>query len=286
MAGRFDFAKKLDIAWCPGCGDFSIRTALLAALEDLDLPQKDLVMVSGIGQAAKMPQYVNSSFFNGLHGRALPVATAIKAVAPDLTVVAEGGDGDMYGEGGNHFLHAARRNPDLTLLVHDNMVYGLTKGQAAPTTREGMATPVQVFGVTAQHLNPLALAIGMNIGFVARAFSGDIEGTTDIIEKAIAHKGFSLVDIFQPCVSFNKVNTYQWFKANTYTLDPSYDPRDRAGAFAKALEEAPYPLGILYQDDSRPAFEESLHVYAGSRQALRDRRHSRDSLLAAIQARR
>lgn len=286
MAGRFDFAKKLDIAWCPGCGDFSIRTALLAALEELDLPQKDLVMVSGIGQAAKMPQYVNSSFFNGLHGRALPVATAIKAVAPDLTVVAEGGDGDMYGEGGNHFLHAARRNPDLTLLVHDNMVYGLTKGQAAPTSREGQTTPVQVFGVTAQHLNPLALAIGMNIGFVARAFSGDIEGTKEILKKAIAYKGFSLVDIFQPCVSFNKINTYQWFKANTYTLDPGYNPRDRAGAFAKALEEAPYPLGILYLDESRTPFEASLPVYSRSGLALRDRRHSRDSLREAILARR
>lgn len=286
MAGRFDFAKKLDIAWCPGCGDFSIRTALLAALEELDLPQKDLVMVSGIGQAAMMPQYVNSSFFNGLHGRALPAATAIKAVAPDLTVVAEGGDGDMYGEGGNHFLHAARRNPDITLLVHDNMVYGLTKGQAAPTSREGQTTPVQVFGVTAQHLNPLALAIGMNIGFVARAFSGDIEGTKEIFKKAIAYKGFSLVDIFQPCVSFNKVNTYQWFKANTYTLDSGYNPRDRAGAFAKALEEAPYPLGILYLNEDRAAFEESLPVYSRSPLALRDRRHSRDSLQEAILTRR
>lgn len=286
MPGRFDFGKKLDIAWCPGCGDFSIRTALLGALEELDLPQEQLVMVSGIGQAAKMPQYVNSSFFNGLHGRGLPAATAIKAVAPDLTIVAEGGDGDMYGEGGNHFLHAARRNPDITLIVHDNMVYGLTKGQAAPTSREGLTTPVQVFGVTAEHLNPLALAIAMNVGFVARAFSGDIEGTKEILKKAIAHPGFSLVDVFQPCVSFNKTNTYQWFKANTYTLDSGYNPRDRASAFAKALEETPYPLGILYLDEKKASFEKSLHVYTADPRPLRDRTHSRESLEEAIRARR
>ncbi|MFZ2914437.1 MAG: thiamine pyrophosphate-dependent enzyme, partial [Rectinemataceae bacterium] len=154
----FDFDEKRDMAWCPGCGDFSIRLSLLAALKELGIERDRLVMVSGIGQAAKMPQYINASYFNGLHGRALPVATAIKAVAPDLTVVAEGGDGDMYGEGGNHFLHAARRNPRIALFVHDNMVYGLTKGQAAPTSRVGMLTPVQVSGVIADPLNPVALA--------------------------------------------------------------------------------------------------------------------------------
>ncbi len=283
--GVFDFDDKRDIAWCPGCGDYSIRKALLAALSDLGIERTRLVMVSGIGQAAKMPQYVNASFFNGLHGRALPAATAIKAVAPDLTVIAEGGDGDMYGEGGNHFLHACRRNPNITLFVHDNMVYGLTKGQAAPTSRLGMRTPVQVSGVISEPLNPLALAIAMNVGFVARAFSGDIEGTKAIMRRAILHQGFSLVDIFQPCVSFNKQNTFQWFKENTYALESDYIPDDRARAFARALEEAPFPLGVLYESGVRPPFEGQLPVYAASAVALREREHDVEELRKAIKER-
>ena len=278
----FDFGEKRDIAWCPGCGDYSIRNALLAALRELGIERTRLVMVSGIGQAAKMPQYINASFFNGLHGRSLPAATAIKAVAPDLTVIAEGGDGDMYGEGGNHFLHACRRNPNITLFVHDNMVYGLTKGQAAPTSRTGMQTPVQVSGVISEPLNPVALAIAMNVGFVARAFSGDIEGTKAIMKRAILHKGFSLVDIFQPCVSFNKQNTHQWFKENTYTLESEYNPDNRTLAFARALEELPFPLGVLYESAERRPFEELLPVYAGNTIPLRDRKHDMSELQKLI----
>ena len=279
---NFDFDEKRDIAWCPGCGDYSIRSALLATLKDLGIERTRLVMVSGIGQAAKMPQYINSSFFNGLHGRSLPAATAIKAVAPDLTVIAEGGDGDMYGEGGNHFLHACRRNPNITLFVHDNMVYGLTKGQAAPTSRAGMQTPVQVSGVISEPLNPVALAIAMNVGFVARAFSGDIEGTKAIMKRAILHKGFSLVDIFQPCVSFNKQNTFQWFKENTYHLESEYKPDNRVQAFARALEEMPFPLGVLYESEDRRPFEELLPVYANSSVSLRDRNHDMSELRKVI----
>jgi 2-oxoglutarate/2-oxoacid ferredoxin oxidoreductase subunit beta len=281
-ANPFDFDVKRDMAWCPGCGDYAIRRSLLAALQELGIEREKLVMVSGIGQAAKMPQYVNSSFFNGLHGRALPVATAIKAVAPDLTVIAEGGDGDMYGEGGNHFLHATRRNPNITLFVHDNMVYGLTKGQAAPTSRTGMQTPVQVFGVIAEPLNPVALAIAMNVGFVARAFSGDIEGTTRIMKRAILHKGFALVDIFQPCVSFNKQNTLQWFKANTYALEQGYGANDRAAAFARALEEKPFPLGVLYESGERRPFEELLPVYREDASPLRERTRDMSLLREAV----
>jgi 2-oxoglutarate ferredoxin oxidoreductase subunit beta len=181
MNNIFDFKEEIDIAWCPGCGNFSIRKSLLAALSELELKKENVVFVSGIGQAAKMPQYINTSFFNGLHGRGLPPATAIKASNPELTVIAEGGDGDMYGEGGNHFLHATRRNPDITLLVHENMVYGLTKGQAAPTTRIGMETPVQVFGVFEKPLNPVALAISLDVTFVARVFCGDIDKTKELL---------------------------------------------------------------------------------------------------------
>jgi 2-oxoglutarate/2-oxoacid ferredoxin oxidoreductase subunit beta len=283
MSGdAFDFAEKREIAWCPGCGDFAIRNALLGALQELGIEREKLVMVSGIGQAAKMPQYVNSSFFNGLHGRSLPVATAIKAVAPDLTVIAEGGDGDMYGEGGNHLLHACRRNPDMTIFVHDNMIYGLTKGQASPTTRQGTHTPVQVYGVAAEPFNPIALAIAMNVGFVARALSGDVQGTKEIMKRAIRHKGLSIVDIFQPCVSFNKLNTMQWFRANTYALGPDYDPADRTSAFAKALEEMPFPLGVIYESNERKSFEEALPVYREVRSPLRARGHDIEELRRAL----
>jgi len=282
----FDFTEKHDIAWCPGCGDFAIRNSLLAALQELGIERTKLVMVSGIGQAAKMPQYINSSFFNGLHGRALPAATAIKAVAPDLTVIAEGGDGDMYGEGGNHFLHAARRNPNITLFVHENMIYGLTKGQAAPTSRMGMQTPVQVSGVISEPVNPLALAISMNVGFVARAFSGDVEGTKEIMKRAILHQGFSLVDIFQPCISFNKQNTFQWFKENTYELESGYKADDRVAAFARALEENPFPLGVLYESNARKPFEEMLAPYRENKIPLRDREHNIDLLKGVIKEKR
>jgi len=286
MENNFDFENTPDIAWCPGCGDYSIRKALLAALGELNLVRENVVLVSGIGQAAKMPQYINTSFFNGLHGRGLPPATAIKVCNPELTVIAVGGDGDMYGEGGNHFLHAARRNPDISLFVHENMVYGLTKGQAAPTSRTGLVTPVQVNGVFEKPLNPMALAISLDVTFVARVFCGDIEQTKEVMKKAIQHKGFSLVDIFQPCVSFNKINTFKWFRENTVYLPDNYDPSDRALAFKKSLEEEPFPLGILYQSNHRLTFEDNLDVYKKDRSPLFRRNTDMDRVQRSILSRR
>lgn len=253
-----------DIAWCPGCGNFAIRKAVTGAFDELGLDRKKTVMVSGIGQAAKAPQYIDVSYFNGLHGRALPPASAIKASNPELTVIVESGDGDIYGEGGNHLLHAFRRNPDITIIVHDNMVYGLTKGQASPTSQIGMHTPVQVDGVFEAPINPVALAVSMDAPFVARAFAGDIDKTKEILKKAIEFKGLALVDIFQPCVSFNKINTFQWFKAHTYYLDDSYNPEDRIRAFGKAVEEDPKPLGIIYRNPSRKTFNDNLELYKRS----------------------
>ncbi len=260
--------KVDDITWCPGCGNFAIRKAVIGALDELGLDKQKTVFVSGIGQAAKMPHYIDVHYFNGLHGRALPPATAIKAANPEQTVITESGDGDIYGEGGNHFLHAIRRNPDITVIVHDNMVYGLTKGQASPTSRIGMQTPVQVFGVFENPVNPMALAVAMDAPFVARAFAGDIDKTKEIIKKAIQHKGFSLVDVFQPCVSFNKLNTFQWFKAHAYYLEDSYDPSDRVKAFQRAIEEDPLPMGIFYVNEKRKPFEENLEVYKRSPEPL------------------
>jgi 2-oxoglutarate ferredoxin oxidoreductase subunit beta len=263
-----------DIAWCPGCGNFSIRKTLIYALDELSLSPKNTVIVSGIGQAAKMPQYLKANFYNGLHGRGLPPATAIKACNPDLTVIAEGGDGDMYGEGGNHLLHAIRRNPDITLIVHNNRVYGLTKGQASPTSELGMKTPVQVFGVFEEPLNPIALAISLNASFVARAFAGDMEQTKEIFKKAILHKGFSLIDVFQPCVSFNKINTFAWFKEHTYYLDEKHNPYDRTEAFRRSIEEEKLPLGIFYRTDKKLSFEENLYVYAQEKTPLYQRKRN------------
>ncbi len=257
---RYDFAS--DIAWCPGCGNFILLQLLKESLEELDRDPHSLVMVSGIGQAAKLPQYVNTSFFNGLHGRALPVATAVKLVNPSLLVIAEGGDGDMYGEGGNHFLHAIRRNPDIVHIVHNNMVYGLTQGQASPTSPRNFKTPIQTEGVILEPFNPLAVALSLDAPFVARTFVGNGELTKRIIKEAIAFKGYALVDIFDPCVSFNKINTYNWYKQNSYVLDEHYDSSDKLAAMQKAMETEPFPLGILYKKPQhKPTLEEQHPVY-------------------------
>jgi len=262
MGGSEYDMGDIDIAWCPGCGDFSILGSLKAALEELDIAPGELVMVSGIGQAAKLPHYLRGNVFNGLHGRALPPATAIKAVNPDLVVIAESGDGDMYGEGGNHFIHTIRRNPGIVNIVHDNMVYGLTKGQASPTSRRGFKTPVQVDGVILEPFNPIAVAVSLDAPFVARAFAGDMDRTKDLIKEAIVHPGYALLDILQPCVSFNKVNTFKWYRENTYYLDDDHDPTDRIRAIEKAFETERLPLGIIYRNDNRIPFEEQIAVHS------------------------
>lgn len=254
-------SKDKDISWCPGCGNFSILNTVKQTLVELNLPPNQVVMVSGIGQAAKLPHYVATNFYNGLHGRALPPATAIKAANPKLTVIVTSGDGDMYGEGGNHFMHAIRRNPDITSIIHNNMVYGLTKGQSSPTSPKGFQTPDHLQGVTNEPLNPLALAISLNASFVARCFAGDTAQTGAIIKKAIQHKGYSIVDIFQPCVTFNHVNTFRWFKENTYYLENDHDPKNRVAAFQRALETERLPLGIFFEEVGRSTFEENTGVY-------------------------
>jgi 2-oxoglutarate/2-oxoacid ferredoxin oxidoreductase subunit beta len=259
---------QIDIAWCPGCGNYSILTMIKQAVVELGITPQNLVVTCGIGQAPKTPHYFNTNMFNGLHGRALSAATAIKASNPSLFVIAEGGDGDMYGEGGNHFIHTIRRNPDITHLVHDNMVYGLTKGQASPTTMRGVKTPLQVDGVILEPFNPLAVAISLDASFVARAFAGDITQTVEIVKKAILHKGYALVDILQPCVTYNKLNTFKWFKDNTYYIENSHDPHDRNTAFSLAIQTDRLPLGILYINPEKKPFEEACRAYASDKRPL------------------
>ena len=272
----------IDIAWCPGCGNFAILNILKDVLAELDIAPDKLVIVSGIGQAAKTPHYLKCNFFNGLHGRALPPATAIKTANPGLVVIAESGDGDMYGEGGNHFIHTIRRNPNIVNLVHNNMVYGLTKGQASPTSQCGFKTPVQVGGVAENPFSPLAVAIALDASFVARAFCADMAKTKEILKAAIEHKGYALVDIFQPCVSFNKINTFQWFKQNTYYLEDDHDPSDRVQAFKRATEEGKLPLGIFYKNPDKVIFEENTFAYQQNRVPLFRHAVDRDKLAQLI----
>lgn len=280
------FDRKGGTAWCQGCGNFGIRGIVLKALEELGLKREEVVYVSGIGQAAKAPQYYNVSYFNGLHGRSLPPAAGIKSANPGLNVIIESGDGDMYGEGGNHFIHAIRRNPNITVIVHNNMVYGLTKGQASPTSSLGFQTPIQISGVSETPINPIALAISLDASFVARGTVGEPDRTKEIIKKAISHKGFALVDIFQACVSFNKINTHKWFKEHTYFLEDNYDPKDKGNAFKRALEADPMPLGIFYINENKTVFEDNLAAHKTSREPLYKRTTDMSKIQELLEAKK
>lgn len=250
-------------AWCPGCGNFGILRAFKDAMIEMDIEPHQITVVSGVGQAGKFPHYIKCNTFNGLHGRTLPVATGIKLSNHDMLVVAVAGDGDCYGEGGNHLIHAIRRNIGVKLFVHDNQIYGLTKGQASPTSMEGMKTKNQPFGVFSEQLNPMALAVALDCSFVARGFSGDGEHLKGLMKEAVHHKGFTLVDILQPCVTFNKINTFEWYKEKVYHVEPEYNPEDRTGAFKKALEWGErIPIGIIYRNH-RETLEERVPIIKG-----------------------
>lgn len=258
-------------AWCPGCGNFPILKTFKDVMAELGIAPHQFTIVSGIGQGAKLPHYLKCNTFNGLHGRTLPVATGVRLANHEMLVIAVAGDGDCYGEGGNHLLHAMRRNVNVKLFVHDNQVYGLTKGQASPTTAEGTMTKTQPFGVFSEQLNPLLLAIALDCSFAGRAFAADTEHLKMLMKEAINHKGFSLVDILQPCVTFNKVNTFEWYRQRVYRLGPEYNPGDRAAAFQKAQEWGDrIPIGIIYRNP-RPTFEERVPVIAGEPLARQQR---------------
>ncbi len=260
----FEDFKGQQPAWCPGCGNFAILKTFKEAMVELGREPHQFTVVSGIGQAAKFPHYLKCNTFNGLHGRALPVATGVKLANNRMEVLVTTGDGDCYGEGGNHLLHAIRRNIGVKLFVHDNQIYGLTKGQASPTSMEGMKTKNQPFGVFSEQLNPLALAIALDCSFVARGFCGDLPHLKELIKAAVSHKGFALVDILQNCITFNKVNTLDWYKQRVYHLDAEYDPRNRSEAFRRCLEWGErIPLGIFFRND-RPPYEDRFPMTAGS----------------------
>lgn len=259
MVAINDYECSYENKWCPGCGNFDILDSMKTAFVDLSIPPDKLLIVSGIGQAAKTPHFLKCNMFHALHGRALPLATGAKIVNNDLTIVVNSGDGDCYGEGGNHFMSAVRRNIDLTILVHDNKVYGLTKGQASPTTDPGVITKHQPYGVVVAPFNPLAVALSLGAGFVARGSSGNKPQLAHLIREGMRYKGFALINILQPCVSFNRTNTFAWYKKRVYDLqDKGHDPED----FQRALDLSfqwgdSIPTGILYKKQ-KPSYTESI----------------------------
>jgi 2-oxoglutarate ferredoxin oxidoreductase subunit beta len=260
MSVTLEDFNGLTPAWCPGCGNFGILLAVKTALVELDLDPHDVLLVSGIGQAGKLPHYLKGNVFNSLHGRPVPPAIGAKIANKNLTVIAISGDGDGYGEGGNHLIHTARRNHNITYLVHNNQIYGLTKGQTSPTSDIGFVTKTTPQGAPPP-INPIILSIAAGATFVARAFAGDIEYLSSIIEQGIKHHGFALIDILQPCVSFNHRNTYQWYRERVYKLEESgYNPTDKLSAFEKAQEWGDHiPVGVFYCED-KPAYEVEFPV--------------------------
>jgi 2-oxoglutarate ferredoxin oxidoreductase subunit beta len=258
MVSVDEYNSGVDPSWCPGCGNYAIIASLKQALADLGLRPHQILIVSGIGQAAKLPHYMRCNGINGLHGRSLPIATAAKLANHKLTVIVIGGDGDCYAEGGNHLIHAIRRNPDITLLVHNNQVFGLTRGQPAPTAELGFITKMQPQGSQIPPFNPLALAISQDASFVARGYAGYGDHLVELIKAALRNPGFSLVDILQPCVSFDQKHTYAWYQERVYQIDEHYNPEDKSAAFQKSEEWGDtIPLGVLFKKE-RPAYEK-LH---------------------------
>jgi len=245
--------------WCPGCGHYAVLGCLQQATFQLGIPPEKIVLVSGIGCSGKITQHYGGYGFHSLHGRAIPVASGIQIANPDLTVIAAGGDGDGYGIGLNHFIHAIRRNLNITYLVMDNHIYSLTTGQYSPTSRKGFVSKTTPKGSAELHIRPLEIALAAGASFVAQGFAGDVKQLTEIIKAGIQHQGFSHINIFSPCVTFNKINTFEWFRERIINLDedPSYQPKDRLQALAKVMESDGILTGIIYQEE-RPLFHNEL----------------------------
>lgn len=243
--------------WCPGCGDFGVIAAIEMAVKRLQIPSYNVVVVSGIGCSSNLPHFLSSYGFHGIHGRALPVAEGIRWANHSLTVIATGGDGDGFGIGCGHFVHAMRRNVDLTYVPMNNQVYGLTTGQASPTSMMGQKTKSTPQGVIENPIDPVALALASGATYVARGFSGEVKHMADLVQNGIRHKGFAFVDALSPCVTYNKINTFDWFRQRVYKLETSgHDPKDLVQAWQRALEWGnKIPIGLFYQTE-RPTYED------------------------------
>jgi 2-oxoglutarate ferredoxin oxidoreductase subunit beta len=259
---RQEFANSVERAWCPGCGNFPILRAMQQALAGANLAPHEVMLISGIGQASKLPDYLHANAFTSLHGRPIPIAQGAHLANHSMKVIAVAGDGDTYGLGGNHFMHLFRRNADVTLVVHDNMIYGLTKGQYSPTSPEGIVTPTSPppAGAIDRPVNPPAWALAAQATFIARSWSGDLDHLTTTMQAAIEHPGAAFVDILQPCVTFNRDYAYDFFRERVYAIaDEAYDAADRDAAWRKAHEWGErIPIGILYRREDVPTYEDQV----------------------------
>jgi 2-oxoglutarate ferredoxin oxidoreductase subunit beta len=255
-----DFESSFKPTWCPGCGNFAQWRGIRQAIIDLEIPPEEVVLISGIGCSSHMPNFLNVYGLQSLHGRGIPVATGVRLANPKLTVMVYGGDGDVYGIGGNHFLHACRRNVDIITMVSNNFVYGLTTGQASATTPVGTITRTTPRGSIENPLNPISLALSAGATFVARGFSGDLKHLSWVIKEAIDHRGFAFVDVFSPCITFNKNQTFDYFRERTYKLEEiDHDKEDLTEALEYANQrflKEKLPIGIFYQIENKTTYEE------------------------------
>ncbi len=258
-----DFKGRVDPDWCPGCGDYGVLAAVQKALVDLQIPNHQVVTISGIGCSSNFPGFIETYGMHTLHGRALPIASGVKMANPELTVLVTGGDGDGLGIGGNHLTHTMRRNVDLTYIIMDNQIYGLTTGQTSPTSRLGMKTKSSPHGNVEGPINPITMALAAGATFVARGFSGDQKHLTDLIKQGLQHKGFSFLDVFSPCVTYNHDNTFQWFRPRVKRLedDASYDATDWVAAMEKStIWGDEIPIGKFYERTDLPSLDQAEPV--------------------------
>lgn len=257
MATFKEFRNSVKPNWCPGCGDFSVQAAIQRAAANVGLEPENLAVISGIGCSGRISGYINAYGVHGIHGRSLPIAQGLKMANRELTVIASGGDGDGFAIGMSHTIHAIRRNMDITYIVMDNQIYGLTKGQTSPRSAEGFVTKSTPKGSIEPSMKPLELALAAGATFVAQTMSSDLKGMTSLIEQGLNHKGFSLINVFSPCVTFNKVNTYDWFKEHVKNLSDveGYDPHDRIAAMRVLMETEGLVNGLIYQNTERTSYE-------------------------------
>ncbi|MEJ7540896.1 2-oxoacid:ferredoxin oxidoreductase subunit beta [Staphylococcus intermedius] len=272
MATFKDFRNNVKPNWCPGCGDFSVQAAIQKAAANVGLEPDEVALITGIGCSGRLSGYVNSYGVHSIHGRALPLAQGVKMANRDLTVIASGGDGDGYAIGMGHTIHALRRNMNITYIVMDNQIYGLTKGQTSPSSAPGFVTKTTPKGNIEQNVAPLELALSSGATFVAQGFSSDIKALTKMIEDAINHDGFSFVNVFSPCVTYNKINTYDWFKENLTAIDDieNYDVSNKQAALQTVLEHDSLVKGIVYQDTTTPSYESQIDALAETPLAHQD----------------
>ncbi|EKF6268291.1 2-oxoacid:ferredoxin oxidoreductase subunit beta [Staphylococcus pseudintermedius] len=272
MATFKDFRNNVKPNWCPGCGDFSVQAAIQKAAANVGLEPDEVALITGIGCSGRLSGYVNSYGVHSIHGRALPLAQGVKMANRDLTVIASGGDGDGYAIGMGHTIHALRRNMNITYIVMDNQIYGLTKGQTSPSSAPGFVTKTTPKGNIEQNVAPLELALSSGATFVAQGFSSDIKALTKIIEDAINHDGFSFVNVFSPCVTYNKINTYDWFKENLTAIDDieNYDVSNKQAALQTVIEHDSLVKGNVYQDTTTPSYESQIDGLAETPLAHQD----------------